>query len=558
MSDLEDRERSGFAPNYAARGYDEEERIARKLKEEVDRIRAMYAKKRGGFETPQRAVVVEKKIELEAGAEASVQLDKKRALKRAQTDFVTAEKTSEAEQQRNIVGVGYQAYEDKVMERLRKAFLLKFMLFGSGSQTMASESRTRWVLPYRTKNLKDDYLLGRVLGQGQFGTTFLCSHNETGQKLACKSIPKRTLLCQEDCDQVLREIQIMHHLSEYPNVVRIQSTYEDETSVHLVMELCEGGELFDRIAEKDTTFSELVGSAYYVAPEVLLKHYGRECDVWSAGVILYVLLCGFAPFDAGTDNGIFREILQGKLDFETDPWPSISESAKDLTMKMLESDPKKRLTAHQVLCHPWIVDDTVAPDKPLDFAVVSRLKRFSAMNKLKKMALRVVAERLSEEEIGGLKELFKMIDRDNSGTITFKELKDCIRRVGSELVESEIQELLQAADVDGSGTIDYGEFLAATIHLNKLEREENLVAAFSFFDKDSSGCITLEELQQAWKQFGIKDSNLDKMIKDIDQDNDGQINYGEFVAMMRKGNGNVGISRRTMRNTLNFENFLPE
>ena len=173
----------------------------------------------------------------------------------------------------------------------------------------------------------------------------------------------------------------------------------------------------------------------------------------------------------GTDNGIFREILQGKLDFETDPWPSISESAKDLIKKMLESDPKKRLTAHQVLCklscflgldllkmmytsgdscvlifsgHPWIVDDTVAPDKPLDFAVVSRLKRFSAMNKLKKMALRVVAERLSEEEIGGLKELFKMIDTDNSGTITFEELKDSVSCVGSELVESEIQELLEA------------------------------------------------------------------------------------------------------------------
>ncbi|CAN7125655.1 unnamed protein product [Brassica rapa subsp. narinosa] len=547
MSDLEERERCAFAPSRAARGGDEEERIARKVNEEVDGIRAMYAKKRGGFETPESCGGVDgKRKENRSRAGAGVQLYKERALKRGQTYFVTAKKS--VEPQSNIVGTGYQAYEDQVMEKLRK----------SGSQTMASESRTRWVLPYRTKNLKDDYLLGRVLGQGQFGTTFLCSHNETGQKLACKSIPKRTLLCQEDCDQVLREIQIMHHLSEYPNVVRIQSTYEDETSVHLVMELCEGGELFDRIAEKDTTFSELVGSAYYVAPEVLLKHYGRECDVWSAGVILYVLLCGFAPFDAGTDNGIFREILQGKLDFETDPWPSISESAKDLTMKMLESDPKKRLTAHQVLCHPWIVDDTVAPDKPLDFAVVSRLKRFSAMNKLKKMALRVVAERLSEEEIGGLKELFKMIDRDNSGTITFKELKDCIRRVGSELVESEIQELLQAADVDGSGTIDYGEFLAATIHLNKLEREENLVAAFSFFDKDSSGCITLEELQQAWKQFGIKDSNLDKMIKDIDQDNDGQINYGEFVAMMRKGNGNVGISRRTMRNTLNFENFLPE
>ncbi|XP_013665898.2 calcium-dependent protein kinase 12-like [Brassica napus] len=489
----------------------------------------------------------------------------------------------------------------------------------SDSQTMASESRTSWVLPYKTKNLKDDYVLDRVLGQGQFGTTFLCTHSETGQKLACKSIPKRKLLCQEDCDDVLREIQIMHHLSEYPNVVRIQSTYEDANDVHLVMELCEGGELFDRIEKKGhysereaakliktivavveachslgvmhrdlkpenflfssddedaslkstdfglsvfckpgATFTQLVGSAYYVAPEVLHRHYGRECDVWSAGVILYIMLCGFAPFDAGTQYGIFRKILQGKLDFETSPWPSISESAKDLIKKMLESNPKKRLTAHQVLCHPWIVDDTVAPDKPLDFAVVSRLKRFSAMNKLKKMALRIVAERLSEEEIGGLKELFKMIDTDNSGTITFEELKDSIRRVGSELVESEIQELLQAADVDESGTIDYGEFLAATIHLNKLEREENLVAAFSFFDKDASGCITIDELQQAWNQFGIKDPHLDEMINDIDQDNDGQIDYGEFVAMMRKGNGNVGISRRTMRNTLSFESPPPQ
>ncbi|CAA0404388.1 unnamed protein product [Arabidopsis thaliana] len=485
---------------------------------------------------------------------------------------------------------------------------------------MANKPRTRWVLPYKTKNVEDNYFLGQVLGQGQFGTTFLCTHKQTGQKLACKSIPKRKLLCQEDYDDVLREIQIMHHLSEYPNVVRIESAYEDSKNVHLVMELCEGGELFDRIVKRGhysereaakliktivgvveachslgvvhrdlkpenflfsssdedaslkstdfglsvfctpgEAFSELVGSAYYVAPEVLHKHYGPECDVWSAGVILYILLCGFPPFWAESEIGIFRKILQGKLEFEINPWPSISESAKDLIKKMLESNPKKRLTAHQVLCHPWIVDDKVAPDKPLDCAVVSRLKKFSAMNKLKKMALRVIAERLSEEEIGGLKELFKMIDTDKSGTITFEELKDSMRRVGSELMESEIQELLRAADVDESGTIDYGEFLAATIHLNKLEREENLVAAFSFFDKDASGYITIEELQQAWKEFGINDSNLDEMIKDIDQDNDGQIDYGEFVAMMRKGNGTGGgIGRRTMRNSLNFGTTLPD
>ncbi|XP_027903114.1 calcium-dependent protein kinase SK5-like [Vigna unguiculata] len=482
---------------------------------------------------------------------------------------------------------------------------------GSG----AGAAKTAWVLPYRTENLREVYTLGRKLGQGQFGTTFLCTHNATGRTFACKSIPKRKLLCKEDYEDVWREIQIMHHLSEHPNVVRIHGTYEDTSSVHLVMELCEGGELFDRIVQKghyserqaanliktilevveachslgvmhrdlkpenflfDTveedaklkttdfglsvfykpgeTFCDVVGSPYYVAPEVLRKHYGPESDVWSAGVILYILLSGVPPFWAETEQGIFRQILLGRLDFQSEPWPSISDSAKDLIRKMLDRNPKTRLTAHKVLCHPWIVDDNLAPDKPLDSAVLSRLKQFSAMNKLKKMALRVIAERLSEEEIGGLKELFKMIDADNSGTITFDELKEGLKRVGSDLMESEIKDLMDAADIDNSGTLDYGEFIAATVHLNKLEREENLVSAFSYFDKDGSGYITIDEIQQACKDFGLEDVHIDEIVKEIDQDNDGQIDYGEFAAMMRKGNG--GIGRRTMRSTLNFRDAL--
>ncbi|QCE15030.1 calcium-dependent protein kinase [Vigna unguiculata] len=302
------------------------------------------------------------------------------------------------------------------------------------------------------------------------------------------------------------------------------------------------------------TFCDVVGSPYYVAPEVLRKHYGPESDVWSAGVILYILLSGVPPFWAETEQGIFRQILLGRLDFQSEPWPSISDSAKDLIRKMLDRNPKTRLTAHKVLCHPWIVDDNLAPDKPLDSAVLSRLKQFSAMNKLKKMALRVIAERLSEEEIGGLKELFKMIDADNSGTITFDELKEGLKRVGSDLMESEIKDLMDAADIDNSGTLDYGEFIAATVHLNKLEREENLVSAFSYFDKDGSGYITIDEIQQACKDFGLEDVHIDEIVKEIDQDNDGQIDYGEFAAMMRKGNG--GIGRRTMRSTLNFRDAL--
>lgn len=106
------------------------------------------------------------------------------------------------------------------------------------------------VLPYQTPRLREHYTLGKKLGQGQFGTTYQCTEKATGLQYACKSIPKRKLLCREDYEDVWREIQIMHHLSEHPNVVRIKGTYEDNLFVHIVMELCKGGELFDRIVQK--------------------------------------------------------------------------------------------------------------------------------------------------------------------------------------------------------------------------------------------------------------------------------------------------------------------
>ncbi|GMJ02173.1 calcium-dependent protein kinase 2 [Hibiscus trionum] len=476
---------------------------------------------------------------------------------------------------------------------------------------MATKSlSTRTVVPYETPRLRDHYVLGRKLGQGQFGTTYHCIHKATGAVYACKSIPKRKLVCREDYDDVWREIQIMHQLSDHPSVVQIKGTFEDTVFVHLVMEICEGGELFDRIVAKGhysereaakliktivgvvegchslgvmhrdlkpenflfdspgddavlkatdfglsifykpgQRYSDVVGSPFYVAPEVLCKHYGPEIDIWSAGVMLYILLSGVPPFWAETEAGIFRQILHGKLNFTSEPWPNISESAKDLIRKMLERHPRQRISAHQVLCHPWIVDDRVSPDKPLDSAVLSRLKQFSAMNKLKKLALRVIAERLSEEEIGGLKELFKMIDTDNSGTITYQELKDGLKKVGSELMESEIRALMEAADIDNNGSIDYCEFIAATLHMNKMEREENILAAFTYFDKDGSGYITIDELQHACKEYGLGDVPLEDMIREIDQDNDGRIDYGEFAAMMRKGEG-MGNSLG-MRSSLN-------
>ncbi|KAK4758476.1 hypothetical protein SAY87_019777 [Trapa incisa] len=473
------------------------------------------------------------------------------------------------------------------------------------------DNQSGCVLGHKTPNIRDIYILGRKLGQGQFGTTYLCTEIATGVEFACKSISKRKLISREDVEDVRREIQIMHHLAGHRNIVTIKGAYEDSSYVHIVMELCSGGELFDRIIQrghyserraaeltkiivgvveachslgvmhrdlkpenfllvnKDDDFSlkaidfglsiffkpgqiftDVVGSPYYVAPEVLQKSYGPEADVWTAGVILYILLSGVPPFWAETQQGIFDAVLKGYIDFESDPWPLISDSAKDLIRRMLCSLPADRLTAHQVLCHPWICENGVAPDKALDPAVMSRLKQFSAMNKLKKMALRVIAESLSEEEIAGLREMFQSMDTDNSGAITFDELKAGLRKYGSTMKDAEIRDLMDAADVDNNGTIDYGEFIAATMHLNKLEREEHLVAAFRYFDKDGSGYITVDELQQACDEHNMTDVFLEDIIKEADQNNDGTIDYGEFVAMMLKGN--MGVGRRTMRNSVNI------
>ncbi|XP_031260391.1 calcium-dependent protein kinase 20-like [Pistacia vera] len=462
------------------------------------------------------------------------------------------------------------------------------------------------VLGRKTGNLKEIYSLGRKLGQGQFGTTFLCIEKATGNEYACKSIAKRKLTTEEDVEDVRREIRIMHHMAGHPNVIQIVGAYEDAVAVHVVMELCAGGELFDRIIqrghytekkaaeltriivgvveachslgvmhrdlkpenflfishEEDSplktidfglsvffrpgeTLNDVVGSPYYVAPEVLRKNYGPACDVWSAGVIIYILLCGVPPFWDETEQGIFEQVLKGDLDFISEPWPTISDGAKDLVRRMLVRDPKKRLTAHEVLSHPWVQVHGVAPDKPLDSAVLSRLKQFSAMNKLKKIAIRVIAESLSEEEIAGLKEMFKMIDTDNSGHITLEELKKGLEKVGANLKDAEIINLMEAADIDNSGTMDYKEFIAAMLHLNKIQKEDHLYAAFSYFDKDGSGYITLDELQQACQQFGLDNTQLEEIIREVDQDNDGRIDYSEFADMMQ----DTGLGKMILKKT---------
>ncbi|KAF2581192.1 hypothetical protein F2Q68_00003260 [Brassica cretica] len=381
------------------------------------------------------------------------------------------------------------------------------------------------ILENAYEDVKLFYTLGKELGRGQFGVTYLCTENSTGKKYACKSISKKKLVTKADKDDMRREIQIMQHLSGQPNIVEFKGAYEDEKAVNLVMELCAGGELFDRIIAKG--------------------HYSERAAASVCRQIVNVVkICHFMGVlhrDLKPENFLLSskddKALIKATDFGFQPWPSISNSAKDLVRKMLTADPKRRISAADVLEHPWLREGGEASDKPIDSAVLSRMKQFRAMNKLKKLALKVIAENINTEEIQGLKAMFANIDTDNSGTITYEELKEGLAKLGSKLTEAEVKQLMDAADVDGNGSIDYIEFITATMHRHRLESDENLYKAFQHFDKDGSGYITIDELEVALKEYGMgDDATIKEVLSDVDSDNDGRINYEEFCAMMRSGN----------------------
>nr|GMC85873.1 calcium-dependent protein kinase 13 [Ipomoea batatas] len=290
-----------------------------------------------------------------------------------------------------------------------------------------------------------------------------------------------------------------------------------------------------------------------MAPEVLKRNYGPEIDIWSAGVILYILLCGVPPFWAESEQGVAQAILRGAIDFKREPWPSISEGAKSLVRQMLEPDPKLRLTAKQVLEHPWLQNAKKAPNVPLGDVVKSRLKQFSLMNRFKRKALRVIADFLSNEEVEDLKEIFGKIDTDNDGIVSIEELKVGLQKLNSQLAESEIQMLIEAIDTNGKGTLDYGEFIAVSLHLQRMANDEHLRKAFSYFDKNGNGYIEPDELQDALMEDGSEDCTnvANDIFQEVDTDKDGLISYEEFAAMMKTGTDWRKASRHYSRGRFN-------
>ncbi|XP_024443541.1 calcium-dependent protein kinase 32 isoform X2 [Populus trichocarpa] len=416
------------------------------------------------------------------------------------------------------------------------------------------------------KEIEQRYELGRELGRGEFGITYLCTDKETGENFACKSISKKKLRTAVDIEDVRREVEIMKQMPQHPNLVTLKDTYEDDSAVHLVMELCEGGELFDRIVARGhyteraaaavtKTIVEVVQICHEhgvmhrdLKPENFL--FGNKKENAPLKAIDFGLSVFFKP---ETEQGVAQAIIRSVIDFKRDPWPKVSENAKDLVRKMLDPDPKRRLTAQQVLDHPWLQNAKKAPNVSLGETVRTRLKQFSVMNKLKKRALRVIAEHLSVEEVAGIKEGFQLMDTGNKGKINIDELRVGLQKLGQQVPEIDLQILMEVGDADRDGYLDYGEFVAITVHLRKMGNDEHLRKAFEFFDQNQSGHIEIDELRDALADEvdGSNEDVINAIIHDVDTDKDGKISYEEFAAMMKAGTDWRKASRQYSRERFN-------
>ena len=441
-------------------------------------------------------------------------------------------------------------------------------------------------------NLLDKYTVEKEIGAGGYARCLLVKNKTTGQLYACKELQKNKL---NNVASLKSEIQILIKL-DHPNIIKLYEIYENDNYIYLVMELCTGGELFDRIIQKteqgkqftekevanifqqmmsainychsnkivhrdlkpenlllatqdenspikviDFGMSRIfnnkqamfdkVGTAYYISPEVLDGFYDEKCDIWSAGVILYILLCGYPPFNGNDDDEIFESIKKRKFVFPDAEWANISKEAKDLINKML-SEPLTRLTAEQVLGHPWLVNqlnkNTKAKEIKINF---NTFKTYSGANKLSRAVLTYIASRLTDDEVKKLKDAFQKIDVNGDGMLTLDELKNAISQ-NPEVHVMNIEQIFKTIDTDNSGVINYTEFLAASIDKRIYLQEDKLRDAFKLFDEDKSGKISKSEISKVLK-FKKSGAEMTKLFEKYDLNGDGEIDFDEFLNMMK-------------------------
>ena len=281
------------------------------------------------------------------------------------------------------------------------------------------------------------------------------------------------------------------------------------------------------------------GTPYYIAPEVLKQSYNEKCDIWSTGVILYLLLVGSPPFDGDNDSEIWKKIINDEIDYSNPNMKSLSPEAIDLLQKILVKNPDKRLSASEALEHIWI--KKYAPhtkvSRVFSRKIYNNLKNFREKSQLSTAVVTFITNyMMNDDELKSLKKLFFELDEKGKGVITkedlFRGMDECFDH---KITKEEAEQIFSNIDYDNNGTISFDEFLKAAIDKKKILTEEKLKAAFALFDMNGDGDIEAKELQEVMGENNdIQGDVWAKMIAEVDLDGNGVIDFEEFKDMMKK------------------------
>jgi calcium-dependent protein kinase len=249
-----------------------------------------------------------------------------------------------------------------------------------------------------------------------------------------------------------------------------------------------------------------------------------------------VLLVGYPPFKGTSQKDLLANIVKGEFSIVGEDWDRVSEEAKDLITKMLELDSTKRLSAEEALKHPWIIKNINGELDKVDDGyfvdVLNNLKNFEACEKFQQATIAYIVHFLySSIEVDELKKVFKILDINGDGRLTYDELRNGFEKtIGKCASEVEMNKIIAEIDGDNDGYISYEEFLRVTINHKKLLDEKNLDLAFKRFDINGDGKLSKDELKAV---LGTSDNEyINALMGMVDQNNDGQVSYSEFKTLM--------------------------
>jgi len=305
-----------------------------------------------------------------------------------------------------------------------------------------------------------------------------------------------------------------------------------------------------------------VGSGCFTAPEVLSASaqqsevmsagedgsedagysYTSACDLWSLGVMAYVLLSGKPPF-YGNQFQMLRRMQAERYPMGDQFWEGISVEAKDFIAGLLRCDPEQRPSAESLLLHPWLARRVAPVDEDIMSQVLSNVEQFSHAPDFLSICVASVARQLDHRSLDNVYRVFCCLDSDSDGVVGLGELRAGFVHVFGEDSEevAAVDETFSRLDLDHTGHISYTEFCAAGIGESSYTQEHVLWAAFKTFDLDDNGKITAEDMQQVLSRADVNQVWSESVCKDVADEvmqhigsKDGSINFEEWLSLMRK------------------------